>query len=88
MLNDRQIKCFIKNTTYGAIRMTNQEWLQSLNTEELAKELQEPFGFDIYNCKDCHYYNEDYATSYNNDECEECILCWLKQEHKEEENND
>ena len=58
----------------GEVQMTNEEWIKSCNTEQLAKWLQE--HMDCSNC-DC---NKDLCYK-GYDCCELAFLEWLKQPH-------
>lgn len=58
--------------------MTNEEYIKSMTTEELAEWL-----FKCVDCLGCPVMNECKATS--NEECRERFLAWLKEKKVKEE---
>ena len=56
--------------------MTNREWLNTLDDEELLITIAAPCRICSRNDLDCEM------------DCDEAILEWLKQEHKEDNHDD
>lgn len=62
--------------------MTNKQWLNTLPEEDFTNALYD-YDDDI-ECKCCAAYSPDTDCHHH---CREGFIAWLKQDHKEEEND-
>jgi hypothetical protein len=60
--------------------MTNADRIRAMSDEELAKVFEE-IAFDVYNCNECQteYMKKIKSRANCGNECDLCILEWLKQ---------
>lgn len=56
--------------------MTNYEWIKSLSVDEMAELL---YQSKEYGCETVNIPNYEDCSG----DCRQCLLGWLKQEHKE-----
>ena len=62
--------------------MTNQEWIQSMNSNQLSLFIRRS---SLSPCDVCFYRNDCYDEGTEEDFCLLGVKLWLEEEHKDEE---